>query len=55
MQKNNVKATFKGNPVTLLGTEVKVGDKAPNFTLVGNDLSPIQLSDYAGKVTVLSV
>ena len=24
--------TFKGNPVTLLGNEVKVGDKAPNFT-----------------------
>jgi len=26
------KITFKGNPVTLLGNEVKVGDQAPDFT-----------------------
>ncbi len=55
MQKNNVNVTFKNNPVSLLGTEVKVGDKAQDFTLVGNDLSPVKLSDFAGKVVVLSV
>ena len=26
-------ATFKGNPITLIGPELKVGDKAPDFTL----------------------
>ncbi|MFL6557810.1 MAG: lipid hydroperoxide peroxidase, partial [Bacillus sp. (in: firmicutes)] len=31
--------TFKGNPITLLGNEVKVGDKAPNFSVLANDLS----------------
>ncbi|AIE81211.1 redoxin domain-containing protein [Bacillus cereus] len=28
--------TFKGNPMTLVGTEVKVGDQAPNFQVLAN-------------------
>ncbi len=55
MNKNNVKLTFKNNPITLLGNEIKVGDKAPDFTVLANDLSPVKLSDYKGKVVVLSV
>ncbi len=55
MEKTSVKITFQGNPLTLLGTEVKVGDKAPDFTVLGADLSPVKLSDFAGKVVVLSV
>ena len=47
--------TFKGNPLTLIGTEVKVGDSAPDATLLSNDLSPVQLSTYRGKVCVISV
>lgn len=47
--------TFKGNPVTLIGTEVKVGDKAPNFTVLANDLSPVTLEDSKGKVRLISV
>ena len=47
--------TFKGNPMTLLGEEVKVGDKAKDFTVLANDLSPVKLSDYKGKVVVLAV
>ncbi|WP_071460386.1 thiol peroxidase [Bacillus massilinigeriensis] len=47
--------TFKGNPVTLLGTEVKVGDKAPEFKVLANDLSEITLKDSAGKVRLISV
>ena len=35
--------TFKGNPMTLVGTEVKVGDQAPNFQVLANDLSPVSL------------
>jgi thiol peroxidase len=37
--------TFKGNPVTLLGNEVKVGDKAPNFSVLANDLTPVTLEN----------
>src|SRR4051794_25173567 len=47
--------TFKGNPVTLVGTEVKAGDKAPEFTVLANDLSPVTLESSAGKVRILSV
>ncbi|MBE3569250.1 MAG: thiol peroxidase [Bacillales bacterium] len=48
------KITFKGNPVTLLGNEVKVGDQAPDFTVLANDLSEVTLSDYKGSVRILS-
>lgn len=47
--------TFKNNPVTLLGTEVKVGDKAPNFTVLANDLSPVTLESTKGSVRLISV
>jgi thiol peroxidase len=47
--------TFGGNSVTLLGNEVKVGDKAPNFTVLANDLSPVTLEDSKGSVRLISV
>ncbi|WP_428911317.1 thiol peroxidase [Niallia sp. Krafla_26] len=47
--------TFGGNPVTLVGNEVKVGDKAPNFTVLANDLSPVTLDDTKGSVRLISV
>ena len=47
--------TFKGNPITLLGEEVKVGDKAPDFTVLAPDLKEVKLSDYRGKVVVIAV
>jgi len=47
--------TIKGNPLTLVGKEVQVGRKAPDFTVLDNDLEPIDLSAYAGKVKVISV
>ncbi|WP_075982568.1 thiol peroxidase [Bacillus massilinigeriensis] len=47
--------TFKGNPVTLLGSEVRVGDKAPNFTVLANDLSEVTLDDTKGQVRLISV
>ncbi len=47
--------TFKGNPITLLGSEVKVGDTAPEFTVLANDLSPVTLADSAGQVRIISV
>lgn len=47
--------TFAGNPLTLLGNEVKVGDKAPGFTVVDKDLKPVSLGDFQGKVKLISV
>ncbi|MEQ9459437.1 MAG: thiol peroxidase [Phycisphaeraceae bacterium] len=47
--------TLKGNPMTLVGPELKAGDKAPAFSLVANDMSAKSLDDYAGKVKILSV
>lgn len=41
--------------MTLIGDEVKVGDKAPDFTVLANDLSPVTLADTAGKVRLISV
>lgn len=47
--------TFGGNPITVLGTPVKVGDYAKDFTLIKNDLSPVTLKEYEGKVKVLNI
>lgn len=45
---------FKG-PVTLVGPEIKVGDTAPDFTVVANDLSAVTLADSKGTVRIISV
>ncbi|AST92852.1 thiol peroxidase [Sutcliffiella cohnii] len=47
--------TFKGNQVTLLGTEVKVGDQAPNFSVLANDLSEVTLDNSKGQKRIISV
>lgn len=47
--------TMGGNPVTLLGEAIKVGDKAPNFTVLNSDLGPVTLADAAGKTVIISV
>ncbi|WP_047153549.1 thiol peroxidase [Aneurinibacillus tyrosinisolvens] len=47
--------TFKSNPVTLLGPEVKVGDTAPDFTALAAGLAPYSLNDGKGKVRLISV
>jgi thiol peroxidase len=47
--------TFNHEPVTLAGEEIKVGDKAPNFTVLSNDLKEVSLDDYKGKVKLISV
>lgn len=46
--------TFMGNPLTLLGHEIKVGDKAPDFRVVDNELKPVSLTDFKGKIKVIS-
>lgn len=45
--------TMRGNPLTLVGTEIVVGQKAPDFTLVTNDMATVSLADYMGKPLAL--
>jgi thiol peroxidase len=47
-------ATLRGNPVTLVGPEIKPGQPAPDFTAVDNSLKPVSLADGRGKVLILS-
>ncbi|MEK4748618.1 thiol peroxidase [Niallia sp. FSL W8-0177] len=47
--------TFKHNPVTLIGNEIKVGDKAPDFTVLANDMSEVSLASSKGKIRLFSV
>jgi thiol peroxidase len=46
--------TFKGNPITLVGNEVKAGQPAPDFTALDNGLQQVSLGDAKGKVVILS-
>ena len=55
MKESSVKVKFGGNPVTLLGNEIKVGDKAPDFNAVGAGLASVKLSDFAGKNVIIAV
>jgi thiol peroxidase len=48
------KVTLRGNPFSLAGSEVKVGQDAPDFTALDNNLQPVRLSDAKGKVIILS-
>ena len=47
--------TLMGNPMTLVGPELKVGDKAPEFTALDNGLKPVHLSDTGHKTRIFSV
>jgi len=54
-QERDAAVLFKGNPVTLLGPEIKVGDAAPDFQVVDNGLQPVTLATDAGKVRLITV
>lgn len=47
--------TLKGNPINTIGSLPKTETKAPDFTLVKDDLSVKSLSDYKGKRVVLNI
>ncbi len=47
--------TMKGLPLTLVGTDTNVGDKAAEFTALNGDLEEVKLSDFGGKIKVISV
>src|SRR5579863_3498052 len=46
--------TMRGNPMTLVGPEIKVGDQAPAFTLVGAGLKAVTSADFKGKVKIIA-
>ncbi|WP_145037232.1 thiol peroxidase [Paenibacillus sp. Y412MC10] len=54
-QERSGAATFKGNPITLIGPQLKAGDAAPDFTVNKNLLEDVSLKDYAGKIKLISV
>ena len=47
--------TFKGEKVTLKGTQLKMGDQFPSFTLVKNDLSVATEKDFSGVRVFLTI
>src|SRR5215469_6127959 len=47
--------TLKGNPLTLIGPELKAGDSAPDFTTTDGSLKPVSLKDTGNNVRIVSV
>jgi thioredoxin-dependent peroxiredoxin len=54
MQKREKAITFKGNPVTLVGPQLKVGDKAPDFRCLTSALAPVGIGDTPAKPRLFS-
>ncbi|MFJ5624712.1 thiol peroxidase [Peribacillus loiseleuriae] len=54
MKERSGVVTLEGNPFTLIGKEIRVGDTAPNFEVLANDLSKVTLEDSKGKVRLIS-
>ncbi|MGB2578380.1 thiol peroxidase [Elusimicrobium simillimum] len=44
-----------GTPITILGQELKTGDKAPDFVLIKNDMTEAKLQDFIGKPVIMSI
>ncbi|MBD3425915.1 MAG: thiol peroxidase [Candidatus Omnitrophica bacterium] len=53
MERSDV-ITFKGQPLTLIGDEIKPGDDAPGFKLLDSDLNEVSLNDFSGKIKLLA-
>ncbi len=54
MEERQGAVTMKGNPLTLIGANLRVGDRAPDVELLDNDLKPVKLSAFRGKAVVIS-
>ncbi|HIJ55844.1 MAG TPA: thiol peroxidase [Deltaproteobacteria bacterium] len=54
MEERTEQVTMKGNPLTLMGSALQAGDKAPDAVLLNNELQPVNLSDYRGQICVVS-
>jgi thioredoxin-dependent peroxiredoxin len=47
--------TMRGNPLTLIGPELKAGDAAPDFSVIDSSLKPVSLKDTGNSVRIISV
>ena len=54
MEERTGAVTLKGNPMTLVGPKISVGQPAPDVELVANDLSAVQLASLKGKVCIVT-
>ena len=54
MQERSGVITMKGGPLTLVGPELAIGDVPLDVSLLDNDLKPVKLSSYKGKVCIIS-
>ena len=54
MVERSAAVTMRGNPLTLVGNELNVGEPAPDIEVLDNDLNPVKLSNYKGKVCIVS-
>ena len=46
---------FDGNPLTLIGPELKAGDRAPEFVVLDKSLKEVTLRDFSGRIKIISV
>ena len=46
--------SFQGSPLTLVGNEVKVGEKAPDFVVLDSNLQEVRLTDFSGQIKLIS-
>lgn len=53
MERENA-VTMKGSPLTLVGDELRIGQQAPDFTVVANDLTQVSLSKWQGRNVIIS-
>ncbi len=53
MEEQKRTVTMKGKLLTLIGNEVKVGQPAPDFEVIANDMSPVELSTFDGKLRII--
>lgn len=53
MSRENI--TFGGDPITIAGEEIKVGDTAPDFVALNNDLTPFDSKELNSTVRIYSV
>lgn len=54
VEKREGAVTLEGEPVTLLGPDLQVGDRAPEFIAVDREWNHVHLRDFEGKVVLIS-
>lgn len=54
MEKREAAVTFTGKPINLIGKEIKVGDTAPDFKALKNNMSKFSLEEVKGKKVIIS-